>query len=297
MGKKLTTEDFIKRSKKVHGDKYDYSLVNYISSKIKIKIKIICKKHGEFKQIPDDHLNGSGCAKCSKNYKYTTEEFIKKLKEVHGNKYDYSLVNYKNSETNIIIICKKHGEFKQSAWHHLNGSNCPECSNVKKHTTESFIKKSKKVHNGKYNYSLVKYMNNYTKVKIICPKHGEFEQIPKHHLNGVGCKSCNESKGEKIISKLLTEKNITYEREKTFKKCKSKLKLLQFDFYLSKSNTCIEFDGIQHFKPIEWFGGIDAFNKRKKYDKIKDNFCKENNINLIRIRYDENVNDKLGFLK
>ena len=123
--------------------------------------------------------------------KLTTEEFIKKSKAIHGDKYDYSKVEYINNHTKVCIICPEHGEFWQTPHNHLNGQNCPLCinNNLKK-TKSDFINESNKLHNNKYDYSKVEYINNHTKICIICPEHGEFWQMPKRHLSGDGCPKC-----------------------------------------------------------------------------------------------------------
>jgi hypothetical protein len=135
--------------------------------------------------------------------KYTTEDFISKAITVHGNKYDYSKVNYINANTKVIIICKKHGEFLQTPHNHItNKAGCPNCcKNHKRYTTETFIESANELHNGKYDYSLVKYVDGETKVKIICPIHGVFEQKPQKHLNGQGCKKCGKLLAAKKMSK------------------------------------------------------------------------------------------------
>jgi 5-methylcytosine-specific restriction endonuclease McrA len=125
----------------------------------------------------------------------TTKQFIKRSKVIHGDKYDYSLVEYKNARTKVKIICNKHGVFEQTPHSHLRGNGCKKChynksSKNAKSNIKSFIENSIKIHNDKYDYSLVKYKNSKTKVKIICPIHGVFEQIPNAHLNGQGCKKC-----------------------------------------------------------------------------------------------------------
>ena len=162
MSNKYTTELFIEKAKKKHGDKYDYSNVIYI--KARIKVIIICKIHGKFQQTPDIHLRSTGCnicgkiqaqRKCSSN----TEEFIEKAKEIHGDIYDYSKVNYNNRRTKICIICKIHGEFKQTPNDHLTGCGCKKCSGVYRCTTNEFIEKAIKIHGDKYNYSNVNYIN------------------------------------------------------------------------------------------------------------------------------------------
>ena len=255
-----------------------------------IKVKIICKKHGIFDQTPNIHLSCKcGCPKCKGGVKYTFNDFIKKSKEIHNDKYNYSLVNYVNSQTKIKIICEIHGVFEQKANDHLNGNGCPKCYGNIKPTTEKFIKKAREIHNDKYDYSLVNYINNRIKIKIICKKHGLFEQRPDAHINQKqGCPICKESWGEKEIRNILKQNNINFESQKTFEKCVNK-SLLPFDFYLPKYNLCIEYDGIQHFKPIDFFGGKKSLKETQKKDKIKTDYCKENNIELIRISYEDDI--------
>jgi hypothetical protein len=295
-GKNLTNEDIIKKSKEIHGDKYDYSLVNYKT--FHKNIKIICPIHGYFFQTPHNHIYyKNGCPKCSSTYRKTTENFIKESKKMHGNKYDYSLVNYINNETKVKIICPKHGVFQQKPNSHLRGSICKKCSNEiisesKRKSTEQFIKESKEIHGDKYDYSLVNYINSNIKVKIICPIHGLFEQNPNSHLSNHGCPICKESKGEKQIRILLENNNIKYISQKKFKGCKNKF-LLPFDFYLPKQNTCIEFDGKHHFEINNFFGGKKSFKNIKKNDNIKNDFCKNYNIKIIRIKYTENIRKRL----
>ena len=129
-GKYKTNESIIKEFRKIHGDKYDYSKVNYISASK--KIIIICPDHGEFLQVPNSHLSGSGCRKCWGNYNMTTNEFIERSKMIYGNLYDYSKVDYKRSDIKVIIICKKHGEFKKTPEKHLIClEGCPFCKRSK----------------------------------------------------------------------------------------------------------------------------------------------------------------------
>jgi len=290
--KVYTTSDFKIDSINKHNDRYDYSLVDFKNKKT--KVQIICDVHGIFEQIPYRHVIGAGCPKCvNKKSQY---QFIKECNEKHNYEYDYSLVKYFNCTQNIKIICKVHGEFKQNAEHHLRGCKCPKCQGCFK-DIKLFIEQSNDIHSNRYDYSIAEYVNNRTKVKIICEKHGVFEQIPKHHLKGSGCPLCtNNSKGENSIVRLLNNKNIKYIRQKTFDDCSSIVKKLQFDFYLQEYNICIEYDGIQHYESVEWFGGDVSFEKQNHRDNIKNEYCQKNNISLIRIRYDENIEDKLSFL-
>lgn len=129
------TEFFIIQARKIHGDTYDYSKVVYKSSLE--KVCIICSEHGEFWQTPNNHLRGRGCAKCKGLYRYTKDDFIKKSNEVHHGVYDYSKVEYKNTQAKVCIICPKHGEFWQKPTRHMAGRGCPheECVNEKREAT------------------------------------------------------------------------------------------------------------------------------------------------------------------
>jgi hypothetical protein len=202
--KQKTTEKFIEDAKKIHGDKYDYSLVEYLNAFT--KVKIICYEHGIFEQIPNSHISAKcGCMKCGGRYS-NQNLFILKSREIHNNKYDYSLVEYKNAHEKIKIICPEHGLFEQLPMVHIMGCGCYTCgrtSIITKQTIsqENFIKKCKNVHNKKYDYSLVEYTNCKSKVKIICPEHGTFEQSPDHHSRGIGCPECSKYYGGKIKNK------------------------------------------------------------------------------------------------
>ena len=182
------TTEFIVKAMVIHGNNYDYSKVNYVNNHN--KIIIICKCHGEFLQAPVKHLSGQKCAKCSGKYKPTTIEFIDKLIHIHGNKYDYSNVNYTKGCNKINIICKEHGEFEQIASSHLSGNNCPKCVGGIKYDTNEFIRMGKLKHGDKYDYSKVNYINSHTNIIVICKEHGDFEQKPQNHLKNGGCSKC-----------------------------------------------------------------------------------------------------------
>lgn len=190
-------ESFIKESNEVHQCKYDYSGVDYKG--VTTKVKIICPIHGEFWQAPRIHLKGCGCPKCgferqNDATRLTTEEFIIRANKIQGNKYDYSKVEYVDYNTKVCIICPEHGEFYQTPNKHLLGQGCPKCGNTKKLSLTEFIERSRKIHGNKYDYSKARYVNNGTKVCIICPIHGEFWQTPHNHLIGRGCNKCKNNK-------------------------------------------------------------------------------------------------------
>ena len=160
---------------------------------------------------------------------------------------------------------------------------------MKKLTTEIFIQHAQKIHGNKYNYSKSIYVNGNIKMEIICPIHGSFWQKSWSHISGRGCPICNSSKGELKIKRILDKKSIKYIQQKKFDEC-MKIKPLPFDFYLPENNICIEYDGRQHFEPIKMFGGNKAFKIRTENDKIKNQYCYDNGIKLIRIPYWEKDN-------
>jgi len=230
MSKKSTTFSFIKNAMNIHNNKYDYSLVEYLNAKT--KVKIICEKHGKFIQNPQKHLTGQGCPKCSGKNK-TTISFIMEAKTKHNNKYDYSLANYINNKTKIQIICSKHGIFEQTPGNHLYGQCCPKCSLLYKKTykknNEKFIYDAKIKHGNKYDYSMVDYLTNSDKIKINCVIHGTFEQTPIKHISGHGCPKCSGK--NKTTNEIISEFNLIHKNKYDYslvdyKKSKKKVKIV-----------------------------------------------------------------------
>ena len=285
--KKLTTKEFIFKAKLIHGDKYDYSLVDYKNCMIKIQILYNNKI---YKQVPSAHLSGF----CPENkiLKTNTEVFILNSKKIQGDKYDYSLVNYKNRYLKVKIIFNNI-IYNQTPDMHLRGY-CPE-KIVNNKTTLDFIEKSKKLYGNKYDYSLTKYVNKLIKIKIVY-NGTTYEQLPRYHFKKPPELS-GFSEGENEIKKYFIEKNIEFLPQKCFDNCKNKIKL-RYDFYLKKYNILIEYDGIQHFTPIQFFGGEKEYKETIKKDNLKNKYAKDNNIKLLRISYKElnNITDILNNL-
>jgi Zn finger protein HypA/HybF involved in hydrogenase expression len=284
------TSSFVKECMDLRGNLYDYSLVDYKNNKT--KVKIICKNHGVFEQTPNNHLSKKQqCPKCSDFYFEikNQENCILDFEKIHGKKYDYSKVKYNGNKVKVEIICPNHGSFFQTPNNHLKGQHCPNC--IKKSNFD-FINQSNLIHNNKYIYTNTNYINDRSKVKIECFSHGIFEQRAGSHFSGIGCPKCRESKGERTIRIFLEENKIDYFYNYSFPNCLF-TKPLRFDFYLPKYNTCIEFDGEQHYKSIKFFGGKTGLNKRIKRDKIKTEFCKKTNIELIRLTNKDVIKNKL----
>ena len=289
--RKLSVDKFIKKAKEIHGDKYDYSKVKYVDNHT--KIIITCPVHGDFEQTPNSHLNGRGCPECSKistanKLKYSTEEFIQKAREKHGNKYDYSKVEYKNNKTKVCIICPEHGEAYITPSNHLKGCGCPKCryvnmSKLQMMTTEEFIYKANKLHNNKYDYSYTEYKGYEIPVKIICPEHGEFLQTPDCHLHSGGCPKCGStlSKSEDEILNFIKEH---INNEDIVTRNRQILQGKEIDIYLSNPKIGIEYNG------LVWHS--ERFGKDKNYHLDKLNKCNEKRIRLIQIFEDEYVYHK-----
>ena len=315
--KKITQEEFLKRAKEIHGDKYDYSKVVYTGSKN--EVCIICPEHGEFLQKPIYHtFNKCGCPKCAlkansdrnKQNRQSLEDFVKKAKEIHGDKYDYSKAEYVNRKTKICIICPVHGEFWQTPSDHIfQKQGCPKCgikrrADKNRLSKEDFVLKAKEIHGNKYDYSKAEYVDCMKKVCIIChekdkngKEHGEFWQTPNSHLRGNGCPKCKESKGEREVREILENNSINYVQEKTFNWLKYNGNMF-LDFYLPEHNSAIEFQGIHHFIPVDFSGGGKEFAKsnlktQKERDKEKKRLCEEHGIKIYYIAYNEKIEKKL----
>lgn len=298
--KKKTTSEFISEALSIHKGKYDYSKSIYIYAKT--KIIIICPIHGEFLQIPRKHTAGQGCNLCCGGVLKTQQQFLDECKRIHGERYDYSKTLYINDKSKIIVICNIHGEYEVRPQAHLRGQNCKKCyeiirskclvENNKANVLSRFIK----THGDKFTYNMNNYVGYNSMMEMLCNKHNiSFNQSPANHIAGkIGCVLCQKelfSIGENKIYDILTENNISFVKEKRFPDCKN-IKHLRFDFYLQEKNICIEYDGRQHFCNSSW-GGDEELQKRIINDQIKNQYCKDNNIRLIRIRYDEDPKEIL----
>jgi hypothetical protein len=211
MSKVKNVDDYIKEVSIIHNYYYDYSLVLYINAHT--KIKIICPIHGIFEQEPLNHKR-YGCKKCGKLL--DEKVVLNRCTKIHGDRYDYSKFKYIGMYNNSTIICKIHGEFEQQVINHLAGKGCQKCAPNYKKDKKTILNKLNKVHNNKYDYSLSIFNRTKDIIKIICPLHGEFEQILNNHLRGNGCPLCDESKGERAVESYLIEHDIIFERQKKF---------------------------------------------------------------------------------
>jgi len=279
MSKAFTTAQFIEKAISIHGDRYDYSKVNYINTYT--NVIIICKFHNEMSVSPSGHLNNQNCLKCvNAAQTKTIQEFITEAQIKFGNRYDYSNTIYINSSTKVKIHCYIHGDFYQTPSNHLNRViGCEACSiDSRKTGIDKFIIRANIKHNNKYDYSKSIYKNRHANIVIICKKHGEFEQQVGHHLNGSGCRLCS-SIGSKLETEWLNMLNVAENYRN--KRLKIGNKFIWPDAYDPKTNTVYEFYG-DHWhgnpsihKPFninpsnnEYYGQL-YFNTLKKEQLIK----------------------------
>ena len=281
----MTTEDFIEKAKKVHGDKYDYSQVKYINTST--KVCIICPKHGEFWQTPNSHLQGSGCPSCSNVKKRNAEETFVEMSKLHNNKYTYH-DDFQGIHKKIRITCPIHGDFYQLAKKHLKGQGCPLCAKINrreynKNNYKSFVKESKKRFGDIFSFPNIEqeYENSHSKITIVCNTCGNsFTKIACDHLTSPhgGCTKCfsQTSKFEEDVKSYI--KTLCKDEEIIFND-RTILDGLEIDIYIPSLHIGFECNGL--FWHSEYMG------KNKFYHLHKTETAKKKNVDLIHIFEDE----------
>lgn len=273
-GKKMTTIEFIEKAKKVHGNNYNYDNVVYINNQTNIKIKCNnCQKI--FEQTPNVHLSKKGCTDCAteenaKKRATPQEEFIKKANIKHNYTYDYSLVKYTTTKNYIIVICKKHGQYKITANSHLAGHSCRKCAterNAKKRalSLEEFTVRANEKHANYYDYSDVQFTNMHDNISIQCKIHGAFSQEVNKHLMGQGCNKCKPSnysyKSIKWLDYVAKKDNIKIQHAMNDGEYKLPDTNIKVDGFCHENNTVYLFHGI-------FFHGHPDFYNRQDMNKL-----------------------------
>lgn len=255
------------------------------------KIDVMCKICGnKWSARAADILRGSGCVKCShKELTKTHSQYVAELADINPDVV--AIDEYVNSYTKIKHLCLKCGhEWYAAPNALLHGNHCPECSMHRK-PHDQYVEELSSMNP---NIDVVgTYINANTNIAHRCKICGyEWLARPSHLLHGLGCPSCHGTSGEQAVRQWLTDNCIRYETQKCFADCKNQ-RVLPFDFYLPDYNCCVEYDGAQHFREVELWGGKEYLLQRQHNDKIKNDYCQKNNMYLIRIRYDEDVREVL----
>ena len=310
--------NWLRRFKQKHGSSYDYSQIPQ-SFGIDEPLPILCNEHGIFFQTAYKHGNlARGCRKCAtikntSNFLLSTAEWKARLSKL-PKWISYDLPKKHKARDEINCKCKKHGDFKKPLYVLANGNHCPICAKLdstKKmqltklgiktlsiHSTVELEKFWRKRllhrHGTRYEYILPTPLGADSVIEIICKRHGQFEQtLGNHYYRQSGCPRCKMTKGERNIAQYLEMKNINYVFDNKFEDLKVKRKL-KFDFYLPDLNKLVEYDGVQHFEPVGFFGGEKGLKKTKAYDQKKNKYAKAKGIPLLRIKYDEPIEEKLA---
>lgn len=279
LSKRKNNEEFVRRAKIIHNDKYDYSKTEYVKNNI--KVCIICPEHGEFWQTPSDHLSGCGCQKC-KHYIRTKEEFVDEASRIHNGKYDYSKINYDKTKAKVCIICPEHGEFWQLPTNHLKGHGCPKCgyqhaSEKLTYSNDEYKTKIKRIHGDRYDLTQVNYIKSVDKIDVICKKHGQFSIRAEKFLGGQGCPICGniisyaEEKIFNFIIQTLNVNAVQHDRTTIYP--------YELDIYVPDYKVAFEYDG------LKWHS--EEFIEDKNYHLKKTKMCEERGIHLIHIFEDE----------
>lgn len=294
----LTKDEFIKRCQEKFGNKYIFDKTEYIN--INTEITITCPVHGDIKVVPNNFLKSLGCKECSKeNNKIQEKISLKTIKEKLDKKHDGNISfieeKYKGIDALATFYCKNHQtEYKTTTYNAIKGVGCPQCQKESKQQKtfigkEEFITRAIKVHGEKYNFDKLIYNGRKHQGIITCPIHGDFNIKLENFLKGYGCPKCSQTIGERIIENKLIESEIPFIYQASFPFLKTKQGKKSLDFYLPEYNVGIEYQGSQHFVPIQKFGGQEHLSKQIERDKIKFQLCKDNNIDIFYIVKKEDI--------
>lgn len=287
MGKNITNEEFLKKVYSEVGNEYT-PLDEYIRSNVNIRFKHnVCNT--VFSMSPNHFLKDKRrCAHCFHGNKKSPEQFKKEFYEIAKGEYELCS-EYVGSRSEIKVFHKACQRYYYTTPHSfLRGSKCALCYGNLVKTTEEFNKEVLDKGKGRY-ILLSKYKNNKYNVKMKHLDCGNIYYVTPHDfLSGNRCPHCKESKGEKMVESILEDINVKYIYQKVFDSCGSDNQRMPFDFYIPDFNILIEYDGIQHYKPVKYFGGDYKLKCQMKRDQIKNKFAKDNNIKLVRIPYNRN---------
>lgn len=298
---KEKNEKYLNLVKELYKDR-DYSFEDFKYSGSRCKVKINCKKHGQFESsLTNIVFSHTICPKCAieeqtERMRLKYDDFVRRSIEIHGDKYIYKKENFTSYDEPMIITCPIHGDFKQRPHNHLHGNGCPICSSERggikgRNNADEMLKKCMEAHKSdNYTYEYFRYTKCSEKIAVHChntfsdgTEHGIFYQRPLLHLNGQGCPKCNVSLMERNVHNAFLDKGLEVVCQHSFEwlindKTNHKMTL---DFYIPSLDIAIECQGKQHFIPIKHFGGDDELEWVKYKDALKRALCKSNNVELI----------------
>ena len=277
------------------GDEYVF-LDTYINSRTEIRVKH--NKCGNiYKVKPSNFISGRRCSYCMGNAKKSDHQFRKEVFDLVGDEYIF-LDTYVNKRTKIRVKHNKCGHvYKVAPSNFLKGNRCCKCfvereKRAKKKTNYQFEQEIYDLVGDEYEF-LDNYVDSKTKIRVKHNKCGHVYKVAPHHFyEGHRCPYCTNSKGEDIINKILKVLGIKYEYQKTFDDLKD-INPLSYDFYIPSQRILIEYQGIQHYQPFDYFGGEDKFKVQQKHDKIKADYAKSHGYNLIPVPYTEDTFSKI----
>ena len=289
-GIKKTNKQFKKEVFDLVGNEYEF-LDSYINAYTKIKVKHN-KCESVYEVTPSAFLRGNRCPYCVGNAKKTNTQFKKEVFNLVGTEYTF-LDSYVNARTRLRVKHTQCGNiYKVAPRYFIEGSRCPYCSGYMKKTTTQFKQEVFDLVGNEYTF-LDSYANAYTKIRVKHNKCGTIYKVrPYSFLEGYRCPYCNSPKGEIIITKILNNLNINYEYQKTFSNLKD-TQPLSYDFFIPDQNILIEYQGIQHYQPVSHFGGKVKFKIQQERDKLKSDYAKDHDYNLIAVPYTEDTFSKI----
>jgi len=272
---RLGSRRFIDSAVRVHGDRYDYSKVEYTRNSS--KVEVICPDHGTFRVSPQNHLAGRKCPACAREQsKLGADAFIQRAQTIHGDAYDYSRVEYLTAETPVVMGCKEHGWFEQTPHSHLKGRGCPTCGiEARSSDTAEFVRKAVSVHGDRFDYGKAVYQHCEEKVEIVCQKHGSFFQTPSNHVSQqTGCPACANVGPSAPQIELATFLSSLTDVELEYRMGRKRI-----DIFLPKFNLGVEYHG------LIWHS--EKFAKEPWRDMLRHLEAEDNGIRLIHVFADE----------
>lgn len=284
--RRKTDAEFKKQVYDLVGGEYTF-LDSYVTAITKLRVKH--NKCGNiYETKPNNFLNGRRCPYCNGDIKKTNGQFQQEIHDLVGDEYTF-LDYYVNAQTKIIVKHNKCGHtYRVKPNNFLQGYRCPYCAGLAKKTNNDFKKVVFNLVGTEYTF-LEPYINNSTKIKVKHNTCGHTYKVrPNDFLNGRRCPYCNSPKGETIISKILKSLGIKYEYQKAFDDLKD-MRSLSYDFYISSQSILIEYQGIQHYEPVDIFGGDNQFKIQQKHDKMKADYARNHSYNLIAVPYTEDT--------